>query len=229
MKHSLFARFRLLIGTLMLTAPLSCSGATAWQEAQIADALRAAPPSITHTARIYAWQPYGHLVLVRDGEGPYTCVASGSASLRFAKLPLPSPDPFCADQHAWAFIQAFWTEPDPDPIEPVQILPDTPGMVWMLAGVNIVKAPVASGSDAPAVVPTQRAGAAEANITMTPQLMILPLPLDPAAAQLPGSYDPAHPLTLWMLARGTPIGLAPVQMTQVAQQALTAILPDPAQ
>jgi hypothetical protein len=99
----------------------------------------------------------------------------------------------------------------------------------MLTGVNIVKAPVASGNDAPTVLSTQHAGATEAHITMTPQLMILPLPLDPAAVQLPGIYEPTHPLTRWMLTRGTPIGLAPVQMIQVAQQALAAIPPESAQ
>jgi hypothetical protein len=120
MSHRLFARFRVLTGMLALTAPLSCSGAADWQAAQIADALRAAPPTVTHTAKIYAWQPYGHLVLVCDGDGPYTCVASGSASLRFGKPPLSYPDPFCADQHAWAFIQAYWTEDDPDPTEAIR-------------------------------------------------------------------------------------------------------------
>jgi hypothetical protein len=64
---------------------------------------------------------------------------------------------------------------------------------------------------------------------MTLQLMILPLPLDPAVAQLPGIYEPTHPLTLWMLAQGMPIGLAPVQMPQAAQPALMAIPPGLAQ
>jgi hypothetical protein len=106
----------------------------------------------------------------------------------------------------------------------------------MLAGVNVVKDQVVSGRDLQALAPTEHTGVAQRNSqaaaatsTMTPQLMILPLPLDPAAAQLPGIYDPAHPLTLWMLARGTPIGLAPVRMTQVAQQALSAIPREPAQ
>jgi hypothetical protein len=229
MRHRFFARFYMLTGVLLLTAPLSCSASADWEAAQIADALRAAPPTVTHQAKIYAWQPSGQLVLVRDGDGPYTCVASGSAALRFGKSPLSYPDPFCADQNAWAFIQAFWTEDDPDPTEAIRPLPGTPGLVWMLAGVQVIKDLDASGKDAQTVALTERTGAAKVSMTMTPQLMILPPPLDPAAAQLPGIYEPTHPLTLWMLARGTPIGLAPVQMTQVAQQALTAIPPDPAQ
>jgi hypothetical protein len=101
--------------------------------------------------------------------------------------------------------------------------------------VNVVKDQVAAGRDTKALIPTEHTGAARRSgqaaadtITMAPQLMILLLPLDPAAAQLPGIYDPTHPLTLWMLARGTPIGLAPVQMPQAAQQALMAIPPGPA-
>ena len=107
MRHRFFERFRMLAGLLVLTAPLSCSVFADWEQAQIADALRAAPPTVTLQARIYAWQPFGQLILVRDGPGPYTCVASGSSSLRFAKPPLPYPDPFCADPHAWAFMLAY--------------------------------------------------------------------------------------------------------------------------
>jgi hypothetical protein len=39
---------------LALTAPLSCSGAANWEQAQIADARRAAPPTVSHQAKIYA-------------------------------------------------------------------------------------------------------------------------------------------------------------------------------
>jgi hypothetical protein len=70
MRHPLFERFRMFASLLALTAPLSCSGAADWERAQIADAQRAAPPTVTHQARIYAWQPFGQLVLVRDGPGP---------------------------------------------------------------------------------------------------------------------------------------------------------------
>lgn len=229
MRHRFLERFRMFAGTLVLTAPLSCSAFADWEQAQITDALRAAPPTVTHTAKIYAWHPDGQLGLVHDGPGPYTCVASGSASLRFAKPPPPSPDPFCADPHAWAFIQAYWTEEKPEPTEAITPLPGTPGLVWMLAGAHVIKGHVAASRDAQAVVPTEPAGAAAATITMPPQLMTLPLPLDSAAAQLPGIYEPTHPLTLWMLARGTPIGLAPVPMPQAAYQALMATPPGPAQ
>jgi hypothetical protein len=87
MRYHLFAQLRGLTSILTLMAPLSCSLSADWEHTQIADALRAAPPAVTHQAKIYAWLPFGQLVLVRDGSGPYTCVASGSASLRFAKPP----------------------------------------------------------------------------------------------------------------------------------------------
>ena len=234
MRHRLFERFRMLAGLLALTAPLSCSGAADWEHAQIADALRAAPPTVTHTAKIYAWQPYGQLVLIRDGPGPYTCVASGSASLRFAKPPLPSPDPFCADPHAWAFIQAYWTEEGPDPTEAIRPLPHAPGLVWMLTGRQGGTGHVAAGKDEPALAQTRPTGAAQGagqaaadTIILTPQLMILPLPIDPAAAQLPGANDPTHPLALWMRARGTPIGYVPVSVPEPVHQALRVLPPNP--
>jgi hypothetical protein len=234
MRHRFFAQFRIFAGMLALTVPLSCSGAADWEQAQIADALRAAPPTVTHQARIYAWQPFGQLVLVRDGPGPYTCVASGSASLRFAKPPLDFPDPFCADPHAWAFIQAYWTEEDPDPTEAITPLPRAPGLVWMLAGRHGVTSHVATGKDEQAVVQTTLTRAAQTaghmtsdNVSPTPQLMILPLPLDPAASAFPDASDPLHPLTLWMRARGTPIGYAPVPVPEAVHQALRVLPPDP--
>jgi hypothetical protein len=224
----------MLAGMLVLTAPLSCSGAADWQAAQIADALHAAPLSVTDQAKIYAWQPLGQLVLVRDGPGPYTCVASGSSSLRFAKPPLPYPDPFCADPHAWAFIQAYWTEEDPDPTETFRLLPQTPGLVWMLPGRQGVTGHVVPGKDEPALVQTtltgsaQDAGHAAAYTTsLTLQLIILPLPLDPAASKFSDTSDPMHPLTLWMRARGTPIGYAPVPVPEAVHQALRVLPPNP--
>ena len=234
MIHRILERFCRLAGMLAMTAPLSCSGATDCEQAQIADALRAAPPTVTHTAKIYAWQPYGQLVLVREGPGPYTCVASGSSSLRFAKPPLPAPDPFCADPHAWAFIQAFWTEEDPDPTEAITPLPRVPGLVWMLTGMPGVTGHVAAGKDEPALVQERLTRAARGTghavvdtISLTPQLLILSLPLDPAASEVPSSSDPAHPLSLWMRARGMLIGYVLVPLPEPVHQALRVLPPNP--
>jgi hypothetical protein len=234
MRHRFFEWFRMLVGMLALTVPLSCSGAADWEHAQIADALRAAPPIVTHTAKIYAWQPYGQLVLVRDGAGPYTCVASGSASLRFAKPPLSFPDPFCADPYAWDFIQAYWAEENPDPTEAIRPFPRAPGLVWMLAGRQGVTSHVAHGKDEPTLVQTTLTSAAQDaghmaadTISLIPQLMILPLPLDPAASKLPETSDPKHPLTLWMRGRGTPIGYVTVPVSEPIHQALRVLPPIP--
>jgi hypothetical protein len=192
----------MLAGTLVLTAPLSCSISADWQAAQIAYALHAAPPSVTHQAKLYAWQPFVQLVLVRNGPGPYTCVSSGSSSLPFAKPPLPYPDPFCADSNAWAFIQAYWTEEDADPTGAITPLPHAPGLVWMLSGRRGGNSQVAPGKDEQGLVQTGHTGAAQGvhtiaaiPISLTPQLMILPLPLVPATSAFPETADPTHPLT----------------------------------
>jgi hypothetical protein len=234
MRKRFFIQVRMLTGMLVLMAPLSCSISGSWQEEQIADAVRAAPHTVTHQAKIYAWQPFGQLVLVRDGPGPYTCVASGSVSLRFAKPPLPSHDPFCADPNAWTFIQAYWTEESPEPTEAIRPLPHAPGMVWMLAGRQGVTSHVAAGKDEPALEQIGHTGAAQGartraadSISLTPQLMILPLPLDPAASAFPGTVDLTHPLTLWMGARGTPIGYAPVPVPEPVHHVLRILPPDP--
>jgi hypothetical protein len=160
-------------------------------------------------------------------------MASGSASLRFAKPPLPFPDPFCADPNAWAFIQDYWTEESPDPTEAITPLPHAPGLVWMLAGRQGVTGHVA-GKDEQALVQTiltraaQSAGHAGPDIvSLTPQLLFLPLPLDPAVSEFPNTSDPMHPLTLWMRARGTPFGYVTVPVPEPVQQALRVLPPDP--
>ena len=84
-----------------------------WVQAQIEDALRAAPSTVTKDAKIYGFTDDGERVLVRDGKGPYTCVASGSNSLRVGKPAFPYPDPICADQNAWAYFDAVWAESNP--------------------------------------------------------------------------------------------------------------------
>ena len=166
-----------------------------WKQAQIDDALKAAPVPVTEGARIFAWQK-AQLVLVRDGRGPYTCVASGSWSLRLGKPALPYPDPLCADQNSWAYLQALWSEPNP--MHPAKPFPRAPGLVWMLAGMDVVNGKVAYGNNA-----IVKAGSAEdKTITMTPHVMILPLSVDAQVAALPTAYDPAH--GMWVMGAGTP-------------------------
>ncbi|ETW93097.1 MAG: hypothetical protein ETSY2_52010, partial [Candidatus Entotheonella gemina] len=91
----------------MATVPgLAVADDAKWKAEMIADAELAAPPVVTKTATIYGWSSKGERALLREGAGPYTCVASGAFSLRLGKPPLPYPDPMCMDQNAWAFFLA---------------------------------------------------------------------------------------------------------------------------
>ena len=168
----------------------------------IADALLAAPPSVTATAKIYAWTDKGELTLVRDGDGPYTCVASGSFSVRVGKPPLPYPDPMCMDPNGWAFLRAVWAEKTP--LTPAKPYPNSPGLVWMLAGMNVEKGAVALGAGEETKVGAA-AGKGGGNVyQMTPHIMIMPLPSDKKVATLSTKYDLEHPLHSWIMAAGTP-------------------------
>ena len=208
---------------LVLVASTCFAQSADWKAEQVADALRAAPPTVTRDAKIYAWHGT-KLTLVRDGNGPYTCVASGSYSLRLGKPALPYPDSFCADQNAWSFIQAFWAEEDP--MHPAHQLPRAPGLVWMLAGMNVVGGKVAYGKDEKSSVTTGPAHAGHANsgtdiVDMTPHIMILPLAVQPDNAHLPGTYDPETPI--WIMAPGTPTTHLHVHFSDPVYKALMAL------
>jgi hypothetical protein len=64
-------------------------------------------------------------------------------------------------------------------------------------------------------------------ISLTPQLMILPLPLDTAPSAFSEVADPMHPLTLWVRARGTPIGYVLVPVPEPVHRVLRVLPPDP--
>jgi hypothetical protein len=174
-----------------------------WKAEMIADALLAAPTSVTHNAMIYAWNAEGDMIAVRHGTGPYTCVASGLASLRLGKPPLPYPDPMCMDQNSWAFFQAIWAEKNP--LKPEKPYPTAPGMVWMLAGMSIKKGAVAMGKSETSVVKATMGKAGGEMFQMTPHVMIMPVPFDKNIAKLPKSYSLDSPLNAWIMATGTPI------------------------
>ncbi|HZD25220.1 MAG TPA: hypothetical protein VE631_03090 [Alphaproteobacteria bacterium] len=173
-----------------------------WKSEAIADALLAAPPSVTDNATIFGWTADGDLVLARFGTGPYTCVSSGAFSLRVGKPPLPYPDPMCMDQNAWAFLQAVWSEKDP--LHPEKPFPTAPGLVWMLAGMSVNKGAVAVGSSETSVVKTAAAGAGGDMFQMTPHVMIMPVPFNKEVAEMGTSYNLDHPLSPWIMAAGTP-------------------------
>ena len=168
----------------------------------LADALLAAPPSVTDNAIIYGWTDDGRLTLARDGAGPYTCVSSGAFSLRLGKPPLPYPDPMCMDQNAWAFLQAVWSEKDP--LKPEKPFPTAPGLVWMLAGMSVSKGAVAVGASEVSVVKATAGGAGGEVFQMTPHVMIMPMPFDKSMTEMPTKYDLENSLGAWIMAAGTP-------------------------
>lgn len=174
----------------------------AWRAETIADALLAAPPSVTDEATIMGWTSDGKLVVARYGSGSYTCVASGSFSLRIGKPALPYPDPMCLDQNAWAFLQALWSGAAADNSKGA--VPRAPGLIWMLAGMNVTKSAVDVGASTITMTEqTAQAGESEV-VQMTPHVMILPLPFNEAAAEMTTKYNLDNPLDAWIMAAGKP-------------------------
>ena len=207
-----------------LAAVPTAQNSPEWVQTQIEDALRAAPPTVTEDAKIYAFSDDGERVLVREGGGPYTCVASGSNSLRVGKPAFPYPDPLCADQNAWAFFEAVWTEADP--LNPSKPLPTVPGMVWMLAGMNIAAGGITYGRDGRAVVGVMdSSGPSDGtdHVQMSPHIMILPLPVDAQSAALPAKFNPKHADTTWVMAAGTNLAHVHVHFTEDARDALLQV------
>jgi len=167
-----------------------------WIAATISDAVQAAPPSVTDTASIYGWTPKGELVLARYGSGSYTCIGSGSFSLRVGKPALPYPDPMCLDHNAWAFIQALWSGSKP--------LPTEPGLIWMLAGMNVSKSAVDIGAASVSVAKEGADKEKSGIVQMTPHVMVLPLPFDEKGSSMGTAYSMGDPLGAWIMAAGKP-------------------------
>jgi len=195
-----------------------------WVQAQIEDALRAAPPTVTKDAKIYGFTDDGERVLVRDGSGPYTCVASGSNSLRVGKPAFPYPDPICADQNAWAYFDAVWAESNP--LNPSKPLPTVPGMAWMLGGMNISAGGIKYGQDGDSVVGIMSNSGmpnSDDHVQMSPHIMILPLPVDAEEAEMPVTFDPAKSESTWVMAAGTTLAHVHVHFTAEMRDALLRI------
>jgi len=195
-----------------------------WVQAQIEDALRAAPPTVTQNAKIFAFTDDGERVLVRDGNGPYTCVASGSNSLRVGKPAFPYPDPICADQNAWAYFDAVWAESNP--LNPSKPLPTVPGMAWMLGGMNISAGGIKYGQDGDSVVSIMSnsgMSSGDDHVQMSPHIMILPLPVDAQEAEMPVTFDPTNSDSTWVMAAGTTLAHVHVHFTEAMRDALLRI------
>ena len=173
-----------------------------WTAESVAEAMLAAPPPVTDSATVYGWSEDGKLTLARSGTGPYTCVASGAFSLRIGKPALPYPDPMCMDENAWAFLQAVWSEKNP--LKPDKPYPTAPGLVWMLAGMNVDKGAVVVGGSEVSVVEPAAGETKDGSFQMSPHVMIMPLPVAKSSPALPTKYDLHHPLGAWIMAAGTP-------------------------
>lgn len=203
-RRGAFVLFAIVIGFFGVISPtLTEATDQQWEAAMIADALLAAPPTVTDNATIYAWNTRGEMLLVRHGTGPYTCVASGAFSFRLGKPPLPYPDPMCMDQNAWTFFQAVWSEPNP--FKPAKPYPTSPGLVWMLAGMSVKKGAVVLGKNETAVIKATMGQAGGDMFQMTPHIMIMPVPFNKTIAKLPTQYSLDDPLRAWIMAAGTPI------------------------
>lgn len=189
----------LALAVMVCSSPSQADDAS-WRSQAIADALLAAPPSVTDDAMIFGWTPEGELRLARYGAGPYTCIASGSFSVRLGKSPLPYPDPMCLDRNAWSFLQAVWSGAVSNGTE--RPLPSAPGLVWMLAGMNVSREAVDVGASAISVTEEAAEPAAANVVQMTPHVMIMPLPLDERVASLTTRYSLEHPLDTWIMAAG---------------------------
>jgi hypothetical protein len=173
----------------------------AWKKAQLADALQAAPPAVTDAAKIYAWNDDAEMILIRDGDGPFVCVASGLLSTRVGKPLLPFPDPACFDQNAWAFFQAFWAEKNP--MKPSKPYPTAPGLVWMLGGMAVADGMVQVGSAEEAEVAVMDSG--NKMVRLSPHLMIMPLPVKDGENVMIGKYQTDHPHANWTMFANTPL------------------------
>lgn len=89
-------------------------------------------------------------------------------------------------------------------INPERPYPTEPGLIWMLAGLNVSKSAVDIGAGLISVA-QESSGNAETNVVqMTPHVMILPLPFDETAAAMPTAYALDNPLGAWTMAVGKP-------------------------
>ena len=196
-------RAGLVAAVFTLTSPMTIASDETSNAALIADALSAAPPSVTQDAKIYSWNAKGQLYMLRHGTGPYHCLTSGFSSTRLGKPRLAYPDPMCLDQNAWTYMQAVWSEKNP--MQPRTAYPTAPGLVWMLAGMPVKSGKVAIGEKDNASVEALPSTTDQSTFQMSPHIMIMPLPTDEKIAKLPAQYQLNRPLSTWVMAAGTPL------------------------
>ena len=187
---------------LIFSANSAQAGGHDWKVKMIADAITAAPPSVTNDATIYAWDKKGQMILLQPGTGPYVCLASGFQSTRVGKPSLPYPDPMCLDQNAWNFMRHVLSEKNP--MKPSRPYPTAPGLVWMLSGMALKDGMVDLGSsDTKVEVTVAKSGVKIVRIS--PHLMIMPFPVNEKTAGMSTKYNTANPGASWIMAAKSPI------------------------
>ena len=145
-------------------------------KALIAEAMAAAPATISRDAAIVTMNADGSLRTLRKGTNGWTCVPDD--------LNTPGVDPMCADPNAWEWANALLSHKPP---------PDKIGFIYMLRG----------GSDASNTDPYATAPAKGMHwVTTGPHVMVV----GPGAKSLPGYATEAQPDTSkpYVMFGGTP-------------------------
>jgi len=191
-----------IFSMLIFSANSAQAGGDDWKVKMIADAITAAPPSVTNDATIYAWDKEGQMILLRPGTGPYVCLASGFQSTRVGKPSLPYPDPMCLDQNAWAFMRHLLSEKNP--MKPSRPYPTAPGLFWMLNGMALKGGMVDLGSSDTELEMTVAKSGVKI-VRTSPHLMIMPFPVNEKTAGMSTKYNTANPGASWIMAVKSPI------------------------
>ena len=71
MLRNIITNTTIFFAIFTFSATSAFSGGHDWKAKMIADALTAAPPSVTNNATIYAWDSKGQMLLLRSGAGSY--------------------------------------------------------------------------------------------------------------------------------------------------------------
>jgi len=66
----------------------------------------------------------------------------------------------------------------------------------------------------------------DGHVQMSPHIMILPLPVDAHAAEMPATFDPTNSELTWVMAAGTTLAHVHVHFTEKMRDALLRISAD---
>lgn len=173
----LFSIF-VLLALLVLTAcqpiqPEAAQPALSTTDAQIQNAMSAAPPAIAHGATILGWptEEGGDMVVLRAGSSDWTCIADWPAS--------PGNDPSCNDPVWTAWNDAYAKGEEPEIT--------APGLAYMLQGGSDP-----SNTDPMAMEPAP----GEDWVTTPPHIMIL-VPGGFDSANFTTDHHSGEPYIMW--------------------------------